>query len=236
LFYRPYGRKQVLAVSESTRTDLKAVGLGQISVIPQGGLGRQETPAKSQAPTLIFVGRLVENKRPDHAVEAFRIIKSQIPQARLWIVGDGKMKDHLAKSLPPDAELLGRLARDELLARMGQAHLLIATSVREGWGLVVTEANALGTPAVAYDVPGHRDSVRSGVTGMTTVVTPEALAAAGLALLRDENRYNEIRRAAIEWGSDCSWDRTARVLLGHLQESIHRAGVSVAEGERRNLL
>jgi len=238
LFYRPYGTRHVLAVSESTRADLMSVGVDDVSVIPQGGLGHQETLPKDPVPTLIFVGRLIENKRPDHAVEAFRFIRSEVPEARLWVVGDGKMKDQLASELPPGAELVGRLSRGELLARMGRAHLLIATSVREGWGLVVTEANALGTPAVTYDVPGLRDSVRSGVTGVTTSVAPDALAAAALSLLRDEHRYNELRRAAIEWGTAFSWDRTARVLLEHLREASGHIGDTrtKAKGEQRNLL
>jgi glycosyltransferase involved in cell wall biosynthesis len=237
LLYRPYTRADVLAVSQSTRTDLLSVGVNRVSVIPQGGLGHQEAPRKSRVPTLIFVGRLIENKRPDHAIEAFRIISSQIPEARLWVVGDGRLKSRLANALPPRAELLGGISRDELLAKMGQAHLLLATSVREGWGLVVTEANALGTPAVAYDVPGLRDSIRSGITGVTTRAAPDALASAALSLLRDQERYRELRRAAVEWGSAHSWERTAGALLEHLHEAITRtrARSSVAKEEQRNL-
>ena len=41
----------------------------------------------------------------------------------------------------------------------------MAPSLAEGWGLTILEANTLGTPAVAYDVPGLRDSVRDGQTG-----------------------------------------------------------------------
>ena len=48
---------------------------------------------------------------------------------------------------------------------MSRAHVLLVPGVREGWGLVVTEANAMGTPAMAYDVPGLQDSVINGVTG-----------------------------------------------------------------------
>ena len=68
--------------------------------------------------------------------------------------------------LPPGAELLGRLSRRELYERMARAHCLLVPSVREGWGLVVVEANAVGTPAVGYDVRGIRDSIRPGETGV----------------------------------------------------------------------
>jgi glycosyltransferase involved in cell wall biosynthesis len=237
LWYRPYAQRQVVAVSESTRADLASVGVLRVSVIPQGGLGRQDAPSKSPQPTLLFVGRLVANKRPDHAIEAFRIIRSRMPEAQLWLIGEGKMKETLARGLPPGAELLGRVSRGEVLERMGRAHLLLATSVREGWGLVVTEANALGTPAVAYDVPGLRDSVRSGVTGASTAVEPTALAATALSLLRNVQRYEKMRQAAIEWGSVHSWDRTASVLMEHLREVVE-SGPKASDGkeEQRKLL
>lgn len=215
-----------------------SVGVDQVSVVPQGGLGRMEAPNKEHVPTLVFVGRLVENKRADHAIEAYRIIKRQIPEARLWIVGEGKLMNRLESTLPAGAELLGRVPRGELLQRLGRAHLLLATSVREGWGLVVTEANALGTPAVAYDVPGLRDSVRSGVTGVTTSASPAALATASLSLLRDSDRYKDLRSAAVEWGSALSWEGTAAALLEHLREAIARTGArgSAVKEEPRNLL
>jgi hypothetical protein len=65
---------------------------------------------------------------------------------------------------------------------MAESHLLVATSVREGWGLVVSEAAALGTPTVAYDVDGLRDSVRAA-NGRLASPTPAALAAEVLAAL-----------------------------------------------------
>src|SRR5256885_167117 len=81
------------------------------------------------------------------------------------------------RSLPQDAELLGHVSRTELYERMARAHCLLVPSVREGWGLVVTEANAVGTPAVGYDVPGLRDSIHAGETGLLAEAgNPAALA------------------------------------------------------------
>jgi len=59
----------------------------------------------------------------------------------------------------------------------------LVTSVREGWGLVVTEAASVGTPSYGYDVPGLRDSILvSG--GVSTACSPRAL---GAAVVRDQN-------------------------------------------------
>ena len=214
--YRSYRKTSVVAVSESTRSDLLSAGVRDVTVIPQGGLGKQKPLPKESTPTFVYVGRLSPNKRPDHAVAAFRHIKQTLPEARLWLIGEGEMKAVLQTDLPAGATLLGRLPRAELLERLSRAHVLLVTSVREGWGLVVTEANALGTPAVAYDVPGLRDSVKSDVTGLLTGVFPRALAEAATGLVSDEDLYERLRSAALAWGSSCSWDKTAAALLERL--------------------
>jgi glycosyltransferase involved in cell wall biosynthesis len=67
--------------------------------------------------------------------------------------------------LHESVKFLGRLPAADKHRYMAAVHALLMASVREGWGLVVTEANRCGTPAIVYDVPGLRDSVRDGKTG-----------------------------------------------------------------------
>jgi glycosyltransferase involved in cell wall biosynthesis len=219
LLFRPYRNASVAAVSESTAEDLRKAGIHSPIVVPQGGIGPQSPLPKEKAPTVIFVGRLAANKRPDHAIEAFRLVRQSIPEARMWIVGEGPMRDRLAANLPEGAEMLGRLPRDELLDRMSRAHLLVATSVREGWGLVVTEANALGTPAVAYDVPGLRDSVKDSESGRLVPLRPGNLATACIELLTDQVAYVRLAQAAAQWGARFDWNRTSTELLDHLSRT-----------------
>ena len=138
-------------------------------------------------PTFLFVGRLAANKRPDHAVEAFRIIKDELPRRAFGSSGTGPLEEELARTLPEDATLLGRVPREELYARMATAHCLLMPSVREGWGMVVVEANSVGTPAVGYDVGGIRDSIRNGRTGLlATAGDPLGLATHAISLVTDE--------------------------------------------------
>ena len=54
---------------------------------------------------------------------------------------------------------LGRVSDDELLDAYGRAWVVASVSLREGWGMTLTQAAATGTPAVATDIPGHRDAV-----------------------------------------------------------------------------
>jgi len=216
--YRAYRNRQVLAVSESTKADLHGAGLRDITVVPQGGIGPQPFVEKERDPTLMFVGRLASNKRPDHAVETFKHVRMALPSARLWLVGEGEMRSQLSVDLPPGVELLGRLSREELMARMGRAHLLIATSVREGWGLVVTEAAALGTPTVAYSVPGLTDSVVHEETGLLVPESPRKLAESVITLIKNPDRREAMSRRAADWGSRWSWPLTSASVFGSLQE------------------
>jgi glycosyltransferase involved in cell wall biosynthesis len=102
-----------------------------------------------------------------------------------------------------------------------EAQVLIFPAVREGWGLVVLEANACGTPAVGYDVPGLRDSIRHGETGM--LVKPgdlEALAEALTSLLKDDVLREKMSRNALEWGKNFNWDKTAEEFLKIVEGAI----------------
>jgi glycosyltransferase involved in cell wall biosynthesis/O-antigen/teichoic acid export membrane protein len=213
---RLYRHAPVAVGSASTRADLERLGFTNLSVLTYG---RDEPPdlgdvRKEAKPTFLFVGRLAVNKRPDHAVRAFAAIRHEIPDARLWLVGAGPMEAELAETLPPGAELLGRLPREELYERMARAHCLLVPSVREGWGLVVIEANSVGTPAVGYDIAGVRDSIQPGRTGLLAPAgEPEALGRAAVALVRGHDRYAQTCHEAVEWAANFSWDATATRIL-----------------------
>ena len=130
------------------------------------------------------------------------------------------MRASLSQRLPNGASLLGRIGRSELWERMSRAHVLISTSVREGWGLVVTEANALGTPAVAYAVPGLRDAIQDGRTGLLVAPDPRSLADAITDFLQNARLYQALREDAMRWGERFTWDRTAARLLDVLRRSM----------------
>ncbi len=223
-----YKEVPVVTISESTRDDLCRLGLRDVRVIP---IGRDEPPdlngvEKEKVPTFLFVGRLTANKRPEHAVQAFRHIRERIPEARLWIVGRGPMEAHLRAELPQGAEMLGYLSRRELYERMARAHCLLVTSVREGWGMVITEANSVGTPAVGYDVHGVRDAIHHGVTGLIAdPPEPGTLADLCVGFVADAAGYSAARSEAVAWASGLSWERTARSIM---EQIFDRNGSAVA--------
>lgn len=219
----PYRDAPVVTISASTCADLRALGFSNVSIVP---CGRDDPPdlmgiEKEADPTFLFVGRLAANKRPDHAITAFRLIKESRPEARLWIVGRGPLDRALRTELPVGAELLGHLSREELYQRLARAHCLLVPSVREGWGLVVIEANSVGTPAVGYDVHGIRDSIRDGSTGfLAEPGDPADLARRATELIGDLKDYAEVSDRARAWSGEFSWDRTADELMRMLEREI----------------
>lgn len=223
-YLQAYRRTPVMTISQSTADNLRALGLaGPYHIIPMAvdtrhleALPPMET--KEGALTLAFVGRVVPSKRVDHIVEALGALhRAGCREARLWIIGswDDRYRRALdqliaAQGLGDCVTFWGRVdtaTKERLLAR---AHVFVMTSVREGWGLVVTEANTLGTPAVVYDVPGLRDSTVDGDTGIAcTPNTPAELARAILSLWRDRALYDRLRGRAWAVAGELNWDRTA---------------------------
>ena len=104
---------------------------------------------------------------------------------------------------------------------VGPSFFVSVPSVREGWGLVVIEANSVGTPAVGYDVPGIRDSVVDAITGvLADRDEPADLARACLYLIGADEHYAEVRHLAREWAGRYSWDATAACLLARIETSL----------------
>jgi glycosyltransferase involved in cell wall biosynthesis len=96
---------------------------------------------------------------------------------------------------------------------MKKAWVIAVPGVREGWGQVVTDANALGTPAVAYDIPGLKNSVKNGLNGLLVEAKPEKLAEAIIKILGDEELRIKLSENALQYSKQFSWDKSAEEFL-----------------------
>jgi glycosyltransferase involved in cell wall biosynthesis len=195
-----------------------ARGFGHIDVGPEGidlpdpvGSGPMQ---KAEVPTIAFCGRLVRSKRPDDLIDAFRRLQLDRPDAALVVIGRGPLRDRLEAASPPGVRFADDLDDAGKLREMARAHLLVATSVREGWGLVVSEAATVGTPTLAYDVPGLRDSAGAS-GGYLCPPDPESLAAHMAALL---DRWEHHPPVVDPHGGARSWDDVADAVLHHVAE------------------
>ena len=174
---RAYRDVPAMTVSQSSADSLARYHHWRdVAVVPEGHAPHPvPSVPKETTPTVAFLGRLVPMKRPEHAIAAFQVLARDVPSARLWMIGDGPLRARLQASAPENVTFLGRLQRDELLDRLARAHVLVATSVREGWGLNVSEAAMCGTPSIGYAVPGLVDAVPAsgGALVESTVPWPE---------------------------------------------------------------
>jgi glycosyltransferase involved in cell wall biosynthesis len=204
-----------VTVSNSTKKDLEQLGFKKVSIIPEGLsiAALESVPEKESIPTITFVGRLKKHKLPHHAMIAFSLVKKQIPDARLWIIGDGYMrKDLERKYRVNDVTFYGYVSSRVKYELLSRSHIVVVPATREGWGLVVTESNAMGTPVVAYDVPGLRDSVRNGDTGILVQEdSPKGLASAIISLLENRRVLDNLSSNALSFSREFNWDTTATV-------------------------
>lgn len=209
---RPYRNTPTITVSMSSKRDLESLGFRQIYLVPNGlsikpleNLGNKETH-----PTIIFIGRLKKHKLPNHAIAAFRIIKNRLKDSRMWVIGEGDMKTSLERKTPNGVTFFGRVSDSQKYDLLSRAHLVLMPSVREGWGQVVTESNAMGTPVIGYDVPGLRDSIQNGKTGVLSPFnSPPVMASHAMHLLENKQMLDNYSHQALIYAKQFSWDKSA---------------------------
>jgi glycosyltransferase involved in cell wall biosynthesis len=221
----------LVAVSESTRRGL-VEGFGvsgdRVFVVPNGVDLDVYRPVcgKFGVPTVLWVGRVKRYKRVDHVLRAFKIVKKSFPNAELRIVGEGdnlpflkRLSERLGLS---GVVFAGRVSEEEKVRFMSGSWVVVSASVVEGWGLSVLEANACGTPCIAYDVAGLRDSVRDGVTGFL-VGDGDVLGLAErvVAVLGDEELRRRLSENALEYAKQFTWDKTAQQFMKVIKSVVN---------------
>jgi len=208
---KKYRDIMTVTVSNSTKNELLGLGFKDVHVVPNG-LNvdtLNAVPKKTSDPSIVFVGRLKKAKRPQDVAEAFGILKDTHPSLRLTVVGDGYLLEGMREKYP-DVEFRGyvdKAVRDELVAR---SWAIAVPGVREGWGQVVTDSNALGTPAVGYNIPGLRDSIKDGYNGILVEPDPKSMAKGLHMLLSEGDMRTKLSENALEWSRRFSWDKSSQ--------------------------
>ena len=220
LIHQFYADVQFWTVSDSTRLQLLQHGVSEVSVRPNGTdtepLPELSAKCLVKPLRLIALSRLAPNKRVSDVIRVLAQLNQSGCPAELTVVGSGWERDllgRLAESLGQADTVIFRedLNDAEKNIELQKAHLLLHTSVREGWGLNVIEANAMGTPAVVYPVGGLVDSTVAGVTGLISIdETPESLAAEVIRLVDDPARYDKLREAAWRRSFEFRWEQVLR--------------------------
>lgn len=214
--------RKVITVSQSTKKDLMRYGFlaKNIEIISEGIeiklLERIEAETKFEKMTILLLGTVRAMKRTIDGLRAFEKAKKSLPELQLIIAGDtsgryGKKLLNLVRKsyYKKDIQVLGRVAGEKRVEILKRSHLILVTSVKEGWGLIVTEANSQGTPAIVYSADGLRDSVKNGETGIVCQKnTPKEMAQNLVKLLQNKSEYERLRQNAWEWSKEINFEKS----------------------------
>lgn len=222
LYLRVLKQNQVITVSESTGNNLLQYGFSaeKIHLISEGNtlktVSNLKIVKKYPKFTLLSLGTIRPMKRILDQLEAFHSAKRGIPELKLAIAGKlegnfGKKVMNRIKKSPyaSDIQFWGKVTEKEKSALTQKCHLLLITSVKEGWGLTVTEASSQGTPAIVYNVDGLRDSIINEQTGLIcSKNTPQALAANIVKLYHDTNLYTHLQLHAWQQSKKYTFEKS----------------------------
>jgi glycosyltransferase involved in cell wall biosynthesis len=213
------------AISASTASDLAARGIPStaVEVIYPGIDTVSYTPCaaeRSATPVFAYLGRLKRYKGVQHVIAAFAAVRN--PNARLEIAGAGDYRsalERLAASLDlgDRVRFLGRISEEEKLRLLRRAWALVFASPKEGWGITNLEAAACGTPVVASNSPGIRESVHDGETGyLVPHGDAAAMAVAMDRLAGDASLVAQLGADARQFAETFTWERAANETAAHL--------------------
>jgi glycosyltransferase involved in cell wall biosynthesis len=225
-----YRHSQIVTLSDSARDDLVRrlhFPPQRVTVVPPG-IDSRFSPGDGTDtdPLVVAVGRLVPVKRFDWFIEAMVALKERQPRLRAMIIGEGYERPALEAMLAQaDAgswfTLPGRVPDAELLDAYRRAWVVASTSVREGWGMTLTEAAACGTPAVATRIAGHEDAVEDGESGLLVSTVPEMVEATD-SILANPLLRRRLSLGALRRAEKMTWERTAEVTLQTLAAQVIR--------------
>ena len=215
LMPRAYRDTNIIAISSSTRTELQGIGFqAEMIHLMHSGLDDELFDAPvPEAPDPMFLafGRLAPNKGFDRLLDLWEQVREHTG-GRLVIAGDGPERERLVARAGAGVEFTGRVSEERKHELLGSAWLLVHTAHQEGWGLVIMEAAASHTPAVAFDVVGVRDAIVDGVTG---VLAPDADAFARewITLTEEPERRHRLGAQARARAGEFTWDATIDAFL-----------------------
>jgi glycosyltransferase involved in cell wall biosynthesis len=226
-----YRRVPVLAISPSTKADLVERGLdaARIHVVPPGIDTETHRPlddGSTREPLVLWIGRLEPYKRADLVLDAMDAVRAAVPGATLVLVGAGSARVALEaraarRGLEHCVRFTGFVSEAEKIAWIRRAAVLVQTSEKEGWGMTVIEANVCNTVAVASNVPGLRDSVRDGESGLLFEYGDlDGLVRAVVRVLTDAELRSRLVRDGRAWGERFGWDEVAGDAAALIEEAI----------------
>jgi len=226
LMPRAHRENLFLTVSSSTAAALAAIGVSEdrIRTVCNGVEQPQPLTPKSREPLFLALGRLTDYKRIDLLLRLWERVR-HVVGGRLVIAGDGPERARIEALAGPGVVVTGRVSEEEKHRLLCSAWLLLHPAMIEGWGIVIAEAAIRGTPGIGFDVPGLRDSVVDGETGVL-VRSEGQFASAWASLALDYRTRGALARAARERALRLHWSAAVEGFAAVADEAVARAGAA----------
>lgn len=213
-----YSKVPVVTVSPSSLEDLRSIRFTDAKIylaynsIPNRIGPRYE---KDKDPLISYVGRVKAYKRIEIGIKAFIKVKEEFPKAQMVIGGTGDHLDTLRKlvkklNLEDSVHILGFVSDRKKWEILQKSWAFVMPSMREGWGITIMEAGSCETPTIGFDVPGVRDSVRNGVTGILCEKEDE-FSDNLLKVLKDSDLRKKLGESASKWETFFNWNNSSKV-------------------------
>ncbi|MEV1289416.1 glycosyltransferase family 4 protein [Micromonospora sp. NPDC049679] len=210
---RVYRNCRYVTVSAATRDELSILGVEpeRVTVVHNGTPEMPTTPtAKTSHPSLVVLCRLVPHKRVEVALRAVRELVEQFPTLRLVVAGQGWWEPQLRElaeelGISDRVRFAGFVTDAEKHELLSSAWVALTPSLKEGWGLTIVEAGAVGTPTVAFrEAGGVAEAVVDGRTGWLADDEPDFIKRVR-ELLADGDQRNAMGQAAQEHAAQFTW-------------------------------
>ena len=222
-----YRKTTFVTVSKSSKDEMIEAGISEKKIhVIHNGISSDYTAIldkKTENPTIFYLGRLKEYKQIDHLIKAIDAIKRKFPDISLSIAGSGdKEKElrELVKNLQLEKNVIfhGFINKKKKIELYQKSWIFINPSIKEGWGLTIIEANACGTPAISYNVPGLKESIKDNYNGLLVhAIDYYQLSEKIIELLENDDLRNKLSKNANIWSKNFNWDKSASDFLDLLE-------------------
>jgi len=233
VFFLLYREVPFMTGSASAKNDLVKVGIPErnITIVPHGTIIKKPRPMplKEKVKTIVFLGAHAKDKGIEDAIRAFSILNKK-GRYQFWFIGKGgdsylnRLKSLVKKvGIEKNTVFYGFVSQEKKFDLLARAHIMVNPSILEGFGLVNIEANAMGTPVVAYRSQGLIDSVKEGKSGVfCNANTPLSLAQKIQSLIENPTRLKALSKSSITWSKNFTWQKSKNLSLQVIEKTVSK--------------
>jgi len=236
LYFQFLKKQMFVCPSPSTQKDLIQLGVTQknIYIAKEGSNAKRVSKLENnkRIAQFCFMGGIRKMKGIPLLIDSFARVVSRRPDARLYLVGkvdpqyETELFDHIQRNnLKDNVIVTGYVSAEERDRIMKESQYLLSCSVKEGFGLIVVEANALGTPAITFDVHGYRDIIINGETGILVEKRSADNFSEAILSAITLPTYEKMREKAWNYSYQFNWDDSS----DHFEEILN----SISEKDKQ---